>query len=285
MVGPRRLALPALVAIALMLGAVVPAVAESTVLEIDWRVAGPLSGTVIEGAVEVTTSSGGLFPIASIEPGDLGRVGYALRGDVRYTGVTGQGYLELWSEFPDGARYFSRTVASNGDAAALTGSSDWRPFELAFALAGGAGPRRLELNLVLPGAGTVALGPLRLVRLDAGDRLGGAGADLSIDQLVGLVGGLAGGAIGIAGGSIGWLAARRRAPRVVIATLKAGVALGVGLIAAGAAAFLTGRPVPVVYACLLLGGILAGVSATVLPGIRRAYADAELRRIRAFDRS
>jgi hypothetical protein len=283
--GLRPPIVASLAAIAVTLSAAGPGLAESTVLELDWRTATPLSGTVVDGAVEVATSNGGLFPLAVIEPPDLGTVGYALRGDVRYTDVAGQGYLELWSEFPDGGRYFSRTLAADGPLAAVTGTSVWRPFELPFVLAGEGGPRRLELNLVLPGAGTVAVGPVRLVRLAAGDRPAAVGSGPSIDQLVGLVGGLAGGALGIAGGTIGWLAARRRAPRAVLGAVKAGVAIGAGLIVAGVNAFLTGQPSPVAYTCLLLGGITAGVAATVLPGLRRAYAEAELRKMRALDRS
>jgi hypothetical protein len=280
-----RLPVSFLAAIALTLGAVAPALADSTVLEIDWRVSAPLSGEVVDGDVEVTASGGGHFPLAVIEPPDLGRVAYVLRGDVRYEDVAGQGYLELWSEMPDGARYFSRTLATGGPLAAITRTSGWRPFELPLVLGGAATPRRLELNLVLPGDGTVIIGPVRIVRLDAGDASAGAGSGPTTDQLVGLIGGLAGAALGIAGGTIGWLVSRRRAPRPVLGALRGGKVLGAILAVVGVAALLTGQPSSVAYPLLLLGGIMAGVSAAVLPGIRQAYADAELRRIRALDRS
>ena len=39
---------------------------------------------------------------------------YAITGKVAYEGVEGDGYLEMWSVFPDGSRYFSRTLDDAG---------------------------------------------------------------------------------------------------------------------------------------------------------------------------
>lgn len=88
---------------------------------------------------------------------------YAFEGRIRYEGVEGRGYLESWNEFPDGHRYFSRTFAPEGATAAIEGASDWRTFSVPFNRSGTAmTPRRLEFQLVLPGAGTVWLGPVVL---------------------------------------------------------------------------------------------------------------------------
>src|SRR5207247_60213 len=81
---------------------------------------------------------------------------------------------EMWSVFPNGERFFSRTLATQGTLAALHGESSWRRFELPFFLSGTTQtPSRLEINLVLPGRGTVWLGPLRLERPSAPAAEGG----------------------------------------------------------------------------------------------------------------
>src|SRR5207245_437754 len=78
--------------------------------------------------------------------------------------VEGSGYLEMWSRFPQG-RFFSRTLEASGPLGSLRGSSDWRPFVLPFFNGpGGAPPQELTVGVVLPGRGTVAVGPLRLVQ-------------------------------------------------------------------------------------------------------------------------
>ena len=41
---------------------------------------------------------------------------YAIHGRVAYEGVEGEGYLEMWSVFPDGSRYFSRTLEEHNQA-------------------------------------------------------------------------------------------------------------------------------------------------------------------------
>src|SRR2546430_15002484 len=74
----------------------------------------------------------------------------------------------MWTVCPDGGRFFTRTLASQGPLAALHGESAWRSFELSFDLSGASQvPSRLEINLVLPARGTVWLGPLHLQRTSA----------------------------------------------------------------------------------------------------------------------
>ncbi len=86
---------------------------------------------------------------------------YIVRGHVTYEDVQPAGYLEMWSVFPDGSRYFSRTLGEFGPMASLKGfSSNWRVFELPFDATGaGVTPSELVINLVLPGAGRVDIGP------------------------------------------------------------------------------------------------------------------------------
>src|SRR2546429_2802300 len=74
----------------------------------------------------------------------------------------------MWTVFPDGQRFFSRTLAAQGPLAALHGESSWRRFELPFDISGASqAPSRLEINLVLPGRGAVLLGPMHLQRATA----------------------------------------------------------------------------------------------------------------------
>ncbi len=268
-----------LVAIGLLAAMALPAGAQEPVLVIDWSKTAPASGRVLDGSVEVTADSrGGTFPLVSVLAPDVGRVGYAIRGQVRHRNVVGQGYLEMWSVFADGQRFFSRTLAAGGSGAALAGSSDWRPFELPFSLQGAAGPARLEINLVLPGAGIVTVGRLSLVRLD-----GAEPERLSPERTIGLIGAVVGSTIGILGGLIGWLVSRRRARAFVLGSMTVLSALGIVLIGAGILAALAGTSWSIVTLLVLPGVVMAAVFGLGLPAARRAYADAELRRMRAMD--
>jgi hypothetical protein len=251
--------------------------AQAPVLEIDWSSTQPTSGHVVDGSVSVTAdAAGGTFPLVSVATPDLGRAGYEIAGQVRYANVEGRAYLEMWSIFPDGGRYFSRTLGESGPVAALAGTSDWRSFELPFSLDGSPPPVRLEVSVVLPAAGSVTVGTLRLLRLDAA-------RGESPDRLLGVLGGVAGTLIGVVGAILGWLVARRRARTAVLAIMTGLSALGILAIAAGVAAAIAGQPTSVVFVLLLFGVITASVFWVARRGARRAYADAELRRMRAMD--
>lgn len=250
------------------------------IARVDWREGGVTAGSVSGDALKVqASSSGAALSLTAIEQPAVGGDGYVVRGNVRYDGVEGQGYLEMWSVFPDGGRYFSRTLAEQGPQGMLSGSSDWRPFELPFHLDGGPPPERLEIGIVLPGSGTVEIGPLELVSLDASQ-----GAWWS-DRTAGLVGGIVGSAIGILGAILGWLVARRRARTFTIGAMKAAVAAGTLLLCVGGVAVATSQPYGVAYPILLAGVILVGAFGGLLRGAKRAYADHELRRIRALDQA
>ena len=168
---------------------------------------------------------------------------YALTGQVRYDGVQGIGYLELWSHFPDGGQYFSRTLGENGPMMKLQGGSGWRPFMLPFDATGAPPPTRLVFNVVLPGRGTVYLGPLQLVEQDGqsqGDSPAGAG--WTEDQVGGLVGGLAGGLLGTVGALIGLLTSLGRARRFVTAAANIMVVLGMAAFVLGIVAVTRAQP-------------------------------------------
>ena len=255
------------------------ATAQETVLQVDWSVSPPASGEVVGKNVRVTSdAAGGQLPLIAVDVPDLGRQGYVLRGEVRYSDVAGAGYLEMWNVFADGSRFFSRTLGTEGTMAALTGTSDWRPFELPFFLDGAAPPNRLEINVVLPGSGTVEVGPLQLVRLAEA----GSGAWVP-DRSIGVVGAVLGTAIGLLGALVGTLVARNRGRRIVLPAMTLAAIAGVALIAASIVAIPSGQPPSVVFLLLVSGAILAAAFGLGMPRVRRAYAEAELRKMRAMD--
>lgn len=276
----RRLALAGVLATIAGLSTAGGAFAQEPVATIDWTTTPPASGTVVDGAARVTSPTGGTFPLVSIDVAELGTTGYELRGQVRYEAVAGTSYLEMWSVFPDGGRYFSRTLATEGPMAALSGTSDWRAFEIPFFLNGSSPPTRLEVNIVLAGAGTVDVGRLELVTLPAGAATDGAW--LSPREL-GAVGAIAGSTIGLFGALIGVLVSRRRGRAFVLPAMAAATVAGVALIVLAGVALFMGQPGSVAYALFLPGVILALVCGLGLPRVRRIYADDELRRMRALD--
>jgi hypothetical protein len=162
----------------------------------------------------------------------------------------------------------------------LTGSSDWREFELPFYLEGSAPPARLEINVFLPSSGSVDVGPLELVLLP--DAAAGTNAWLS-DRSVGVIGAVLGSAIGVLGALIGVLVSRQRGRRFVLPAMTVAAAIGIALVVASIVAVPAGQPPNVVFLLFVPGAILAGAFGAAIPRVRRAYAEAELRRMRAMD--
>jgi len=249
--------------------------------EVRWEQTPPDSGRVVDGAVEVVGSEGGAtFPLTTIEATGVGGEGYAVVGDVRYEGVVEPAYLEMWSVFPDGGRYFSRTLGTEGPMATIVGDSDWRAFELPFFLEGATStPSHLEVNAVLPSSGRVWIGSLRLVAL--GDAA--ASSAWWSDRTAGLVGGIGGSLVGILGGVIGSLASRGKARRFVLRTMVGLVGFGAALLAAGAAALVASQPYGVSGALFLGGILLVVVVGSMIRTVKRSYAQVELRKMRALD--
>jgi len=240
---------------------------------------GPAGATALQ--LRATGSTATSFHLVTIEHPPVTLPSYVVFGEVRYEGVEGQGYLEMWSVFPNGERFFSRTMAAQGALAALHGESSWRRFELPFSLSGSTEtPSRLEINLVLPGRGTVWLGPLSLERAAVpGSAPGGWWTARSGN----LLGAFLGSFLGLVGALIGVLGGQGKARGLVLSLLVGMVAVGGSLAALGAAAAWTSQPRYVWYPLLMIGGLSAVVGLVVLPGVRRRYAADELRRISAMD--
>ena len=252
--------------------------ASESPVRVDWNQTAPLSGQVVDDTVEVTSSdAGGTFPLVAIDRPVIEGDAYALSGRIRYQGVVGVGFLEMWSVFSDGSRYFSRTQASDGPQARISGDSGWRDFELPFYLNGPELPVRLELDLVLPDAGRVWLGPLELTSP------GATSSAWWSDRAGGLIGGIGGSLIGLTGALVGILVARGRGRRAVLATMVTLTVAGIGLLVAGAVAVVLSQPYAVYFPLILGGIILVAVFGSGSRRARRAYEDAELRRMRAMD--
>ena len=258
---------------------------------IDWSGTAVAGGVALPGegpdgstALQLRATAPGAtsFHLVTIDHPQVTTPGYVALGDVRYQGVEGQGYLEMWSVFPNGERFFSRTLAGEGALAALHGESSWRRFELPFFVSGTSEtPSRLEINLVLPGRGTVWLGPMRLERSSA--PAGGARGGWWSERSGSLVGAVLGSLFGLVGALIGVLGGRGRARRLVLLLLVGMVAVGASLALLGVVATGSSQPRYVWYPLLLVGGLSAVVGLVVLPGVRRRYAADELRRIEAMD--
>jgi len=232
-----------------------------------------------------TVSSDGTPKLAHVvtvdEPGIRGPH-YGIAGEVRYHGVQGLGYLEMWNILPQG-EFFTRALAAAGPMKAISGSSDWRPFLLPFFNEPGAAPpTRLIVNIVLPGAGSVEVRALRLMQFadDQNPLAGGAWWD---DSMGGLIGGSAGALLGCLGALIGWLSSRGRARVFVLSALALIAGTSVLLLLTGALAWMRAQPYEVYYPLLLVGLLGTVIPLGLLPAIRRQYQDVELRRMQALD--
>ncbi len=199
---------------------------------------------------------------------------------MRYDAVEVPSYLELWSHFPDGGQYFTRTLGEAGPMLKLAGSSGWRSFALPFDATGAPPPSRLVLNVVLAGRGRVELGPLTVVDQGAGRAEAGAAWT---DRAAGLIGGLGGGLLGCLGALVGVLTSLGRARRLVMALTLGLIAVGALALVGGLIAFAASQPYAVFYPLLLIGVLALAVPLGLLPTIRRRYAEIELRTMRAFD--
>jgi hypothetical protein len=240
---------------------------------------GPEGATALQ--LQATAPGGTSFHLVTIDDPHITGPAYVVTGQVRYEGVEGQGYLEMWSVLPGGERFFTRTLATDGPLAALHGDSKWRRFELSFDLGGAQAPRSLEINLVLPGRGTVWLGPLSLERhVPGSENAQGAWWSQRSGILFGVV---LGSLVGILGGTIGALAGRGKGRRLVLGLLTAMVGIGGPLALVGVAALLTSQPRYVWYPPLLLGGVSTVLGLLLRRVVKLRYAADELRRIQAMD--
>jgi hypothetical protein len=279
------------IALAVVLAAC-PAGAEVTLQEFSWSklqaqkrlVSGQVtpadSTTPFESlVVENTESTPVAFTVLVIEKPGITASTYAILGSVAYEGVESKSYLEMWNYFPDGSRYFSRTLGDSGPMQSLEGTSDWRPFELPFFLgAERKRPDRLVVSVVLPGKGRVRLGPLRLVEY-RGQGARGWWSDTD-GAYIGVIAGLA---LVCLSGMVWRLSSRGAARGFVFTLMGTMVLLGAALVGGGIAALALSQPAGVVVPLLLPGGLMVAIPAGSLRAVRSRYEEIELRRMAARD--
>ena len=219
--------------------------------------------------------------IAVVESPAIAGDHYAITGTVAYEGVEGEGYLEMWSQFPDGSRYFSRTLAPTGPLGRVSGSSAERSFALPFfLLPNSPRPVRLEVNVVLPAGGRVTV---RGLRLGSGAAATSAPGAWWSPETAGWIGGAAGGAVGTLGALIGTLCSLGRGRRLVLAGLLALGVSGLALLAVGGVALALGQPYEVWYPLVLMGVLDPVLAFSLLPTARRRFEALELRRMQSLD--
>ncbi len=220
---------------------------------------------------------------------------YSVSGEVKYDGVEGDGYLEMWSVFPSG-RYFSRGLEPFGPMGKISRSSGWRPFLLPFDRNGTPEtPTRLEVNLILPGRGTVYIGPIKFSENPEWNKYGNAAgtADVVRRELysngwwplltawklarigVPVILGLA--------GLIGWLAHQGKGRRFVMATTAVCSMLGVMAALLTVVAAAAGQPWWVWFPTGLSGLLLLAIFPLQMWRFRKRYGALELRRMASMD--
>ena len=223
--------------------------------------------------------------VLNLNEPEVGPPAYAITGEVSYEEVGRQGYLEMWSYFPDASMHFTKTLAETGPMAQFTGSSDWRPFTLPFTPARDSErPERLLFLVILPEGGTVYLRNVKLMQYDKPL----APPTVSrqawwTERQAGWIGGISGAVIGLWGSLIGILAGLGKAHRFVIGSLIGGSFLGGVIVVMGLVALAIGQPWAVYYPFLLIGVILTIVPLGPLHAIRRRYQQRETGKTKAED--
>ncbi len=235
--------------------------------------AGASGGT----AIRVTSNVTGIVSVplveVPLEEVDDATLWYAAK--LRGEGLGAPAYLELWCEFPERGRFFSRALDQS-----VTGDTDWRTAATPFLLKKGQFASAAYLGVRLEGNGTVWLDDLRLSE-DA-PVLAGPGR---WGRIMGIMGGIIGLVGGCWGALAGWLGSRGKGRRFVISSAAGFLALGIVLLAAGLVLWRAGAPRDLWYGLALGGGIITFVFAGILPGTIQRYRALEQQRMRALDQS
>jgi len=231
-----------------------------------------------------TESTPATLPIAVLEGISPTSSLFAVEGQIRYRDVQGDAYLEMWTVFPDGSRYFSRTLLDDGPMKKISGTSDWRVFSLPFTITTSPLPERvtLEINLVMPGRGIIDIGPFRIANLSP---------DLYREhgywwtgQTAGWIGGLFGVGIALVTILLNYLVRRQVPYSFIRGVLLVEFGLGVIAFAAGLVAMMyCFQPYFVNFPLIFLGAFMCFYAPAGAYRLRRYYREIELRKMRAMD--
>lgn len=235
---------------------------------------------------------------------ELSTTAYAITGKIKYENVQGTGYMEMWNYFPPlkpgmpEGQYFSRTLGDSGEMGKISGTCDWRDFTLSFDPAGASGPpTRLEINLILPGRGTVYLTPVKLLKYSGGFSLSTGSKSSNIGSSDGSmsasgwwsanaapwVGGIGGPIIGFLGGLLGWLSQKGVARTLVLRAWKGCIAFGLICLVATAVAVAVGQPWFVAMPLFVFGFVSVTVFSATWSSARKRYDELEIRRMASID--
>lgn len=240
---------------------------------------------IVSPLKEVGNGMPALAPILEFPAPKIQNQVFMLTGWVRYENVRGTGFLEMWSLFPDGSHYFTRTLSGAGPMGLFTGTSEWRPIQLPFQMAPGpdaARPNKLIVNAAFQGPGTIWLSGLKVVESD-GRFVSSQGNAWWDRRLSGWIGAIGGTILGLFGSLIGLFSRRESKIRYVKPMAIGFIAIGGVLLIWGLIGVAAFQPWGVYYPLLLLGviGIVCGTA--ILFQYRGLAAEFELRRMRAMD--
>jgi hypothetical protein len=210
---------------------------------------------------------------------------YVVRGQVQYRDVEGTAYLEMWNVMPDGKRYFSRTLEERGTMRPIQGSSDWRYLDLPFYLMDYRPESvTLEINVVMPGKGTIELTDLSVRDMLIFLPGGGEWFDVRTSGIIGATLGTLGGCFGALIGILcGFLVPRGKGRRLVLGMIVFIFIMGVIHLVIGISALCHWQPYHVWYPFVLTGGLLVVIPPIAFSAIRKQYEQAELRKLQALD--
>jgi len=238
-------------------------------------------------------AKGGMVRVLELAQPKITQSSWAIEGKVKYAGVGGNGYIEMWSHFPDGTAYFSRTLDTSGPLGVLHGKSEWREFKLPFFSEAGKTPSKLVVNVVLPEGGTVWLAPAKLKEVVAQPAPAAGVSKRATRGTVaapwwgtrggGVVGAAVGLMCGVYGGVMGILASWARGRRLSIPFMVGGLVVCGLMLIAGLVAWGSGQPYAVWYPLLLSGTISGTVTGILLPVLKRRLEEDELRQMTALD--
>lgn len=215
-------------------------------------------------------------PLFVVEDPGLTQTNHLVAGEIRYSEVSGTGFLEMWTCYGEKERYFSRTLGDLGPMAKIAGSSEWRPVMLPFRGIAEKRPTRLEVNVVLPGGGKVEFRNFALYEAQSANEVAWW-PEGTANNLMAAVGA----GFGFIGAICGTLGGMGRARRLVLGILMGSLLLGIVFLLGGVVALFLRQPHFVWFPLILLGGVVTPLCAVLYLVGKSAYTRRELRAISA----
>jgi hypothetical protein len=214
------------------------------------------------------------YKIGTFTPPTFIEKRYAIVGRIRFQNVLKPGYIEVCHYYPNNTKNNTRSDEMDGPGCVIEGSGGWQDFLMPFTrdVASLNNPERIDLALVMPGKGTVELGPIRLVEYGPlGDPLTPPGAWWS-SRASGIFAGIGAILLGGAGVLIGTLTISGRSQRLVQGLLAVTFLVGIVGATIGATALISDQPTAVYYPILILGVLCLVLPPASIGHVRRRFA-------------